>query len=167
MDEEKSCWMKIWWLANFSSNIFKLIQHNFHDGSVYCLFHPTFHSYDVILNVNTVRWPLCISCGEIKPSMCFKTVSKSSTLIRNISVNAYRSSGMSSFIMLWKEPNWCLHFIHCRVIPWRGFTSSESTSSDSITGKSMSVAIFDLTSNERVNGLLCWMKHDGWHVETI
>ena len=25
----------------------------------------------------------------------------------------------------------------------------------------MSVAIFDLTSNERMNGLPCWMKHVG------
>ena len=36
-------------------------------------------------------------------------------------------------------------------------TSSESTSSDSITGKSMHLAIFDLTLNERMNGLACWM----------
>ena len=41
------------------------------------------------------------------------------------------------------------------------FSSSEFTSSDSITGKSMSVAIFDLTLNERMNGLACWMKHVG------
>ena len=31
----------------------RLIQHNFHVGSVYALFHPTFHSYDVISNVTT------------------------------------------------------------------------------------------------------------------
>ena len=36
-------------------------------------------------------------------------------------------------------------------------TSSESTSSDSITGKSMHLAVFDLTLNERMNGLACWM----------
>ena len=40
-------------------------------------------------------------------------------------------------------------------------TSSESTSFDSITGKSMSLAIFDLTLNERMNGFACWMKHVG------
>ena len=39
------CWFCI------SCNIFKLIQHNFHVGTVYSVFHPTFHSYDVILNV--------------------------------------------------------------------------------------------------------------------
>ena len=41
--------------------------------------------------------------------------------------------------------------IRSRVLPRRGFSSSEFTSSDSITGKSMSVAIFDLTLNERMN----------------
>ena len=42
-----------------------------------------------------------------------------------------------------------------RVLPRRGFSSSEFTSSDSITGKNMSVAIFDLTLNERMDGLAC------------
>ena len=37
------------------------------------------------------------------------------------------------------------------------FSLSESTSSDSCTGKSISVVIFDLTLNERMNGLTCWM----------
>ena len=60
--------MKIWSRANFSSNIFRLIQHNFHVVSVYALFHPTFHSHAVISNVNTRRWP-CISCGEIRSSI--------------------------------------------------------------------------------------------------
>ena len=50
---------------------------------------------------------------------------------------------------------------YSRVLPRRGFLSSESTSPDSITGKSMSVAIFDLTLNERMNGLTCWMKYIG------
>ena len=50
-------------------------------------------------------------------------------------------------------------FIHSGVLPRRGFSSSESTSSDSITGKGMSVAIFYLTLNERMNELACWMKH--------
>ena len=45
------------------------------------------------------------------------------------------------------------------VLPRRGFSLSESTSSDSITGKSMSVTIFDLTLNEKMNGSACWMKH--------
>ena len=45
------------------------------------------------------------------------------------------------------------------VLPRRGFSSSEPTSSDSITDKSMSVVIFDLTLNERINGLACWMKY--------
>ena len=48
-----------------------------------------------------------------------------------------------------------------RVLPRRGFSSSEPTSSDSITDKSMSVVIFDLTLNERINGLACWMKYIG------
>ena len=146
--------------------------------------HPTLHSYDVILNVtisnfgcldvnaslssdNTGPWPPCISCGEIRSSICFKTVSKSSTLFSNVFLNAYRSSTMSYFIMLWKEPNWCLRFIQSRVLPGLGFSSSEFTSSDSITGKSMSVAIYDLTSNERMHGLTCWMKHVGRYVQTI
>ena len=50
---------------------------------------------------------------------------------------------------------------HSRVLPRRGFSSSESTSSDSITGKNMSVTIFDLALNERMNGLACWTKHVG------
>ena len=51
--------------------------------------------------------------------------------------------------------------IHSSVLPRRNFSSSESTSSDTITGKSMSVAIFDLTLNGRVNGFACWMKDVG------
>ena len=39
LDEEKWCWMKIWLRANFSSDIFRLIQHNFHVGMVCSLFH--------------------------------------------------------------------------------------------------------------------------------
>ena len=66
---------------------------------------------------------------------------------RNISLNAYQSSTMSFFIMFWKEPNWCLRFTHSCVLPQRGFSSPESTGSDSITCKTMSVATFDLTSN--------------------
>ena len=176
--------MKIWPPANSSSNIFRLIQHSFHFGSVYSLFHPTFYSYAIISNIrtsnlaknlsvnasyssdNTGRWPPCISCGEITSSICFKTVSKSSTLIQNISLNTYRYSTMSSFIMLRKEPNWCLRLTYLCVLHRGGFSSSESTSSDSITGKSMSFATFDLTSNERMN-VACWMKHVGWHVQTI
>ena len=48
---------------------------------------------------------------------------------------------------------------HSHVLPRRGFSSSKPSSSDSITGKSMSVATFDLTLNERMNGPACWMKH--------
>ena len=49
--------------------------------------------------------------------------------------------------------------VHSRVLPRRDFSSSESTSSDSIIGKNMSDAIFDFTLNERMNGLACWMKN--------
>ena len=115
---------------------------------------------------NTVRWPPCISSGEIRSSICFKTVSKSSTFIQINSLNAYRSSTMSSFITFWKEPNWCLRFIHSRILPCHGFSSSESTSSDSIIGKNMPVANFDLISNKRLNRLACWIKYVGWHVQT-
>ena len=157
----------------------------FHFGSVYSLFHPTFYSYAIISNIrtsnlakslsvnasyssdNTGRWPPCISCGEIKSSMCFKIVSKSSTLIQNIFLKTYRYYTMSSFIMFWKEPNWCLRLNCWCVLHPRGFSSSESTSSDSITGKSMSFAIFHLTSNEKMNELACWMKQVGWHIQTI
>ena len=52
-DKEKSCWMKIWLRANFSSNIFTPIQQNFYVWLVYSLFHPKFHSYDVISTVRT------------------------------------------------------------------------------------------------------------------
>ena len=45
--------------------------------------------------------------------------------------------------------------------------SSEFKSSDSITGKSIPVAIFDLALNERMNGLACWMKLIGGHVQTM
>ena len=96
-----------------------------------------------------------------------KMQQNSSRLIRNISLNAYRSSTMSSFIIFWKKPNWCLYFIHSRVLPGRRFSSWESTMSYSITGKSMSVSSFDLTTNERMNRLACWMKHVGWHLQTI
>ena len=51
--------------------------------------------------------------------------------------------------------------IHSRVLPRRGFSSSESASSDSVTGKSISVVIFDFTLNEKMNGLTFWMKHLG------
>ena len=54
-----------------------------------------------------------------------------------------------------------IKLVHSRVLPRRGFSSSESTSSDSITGKNMSVTIFDLALNERMNGLACWTKHVG------
>ena len=45
--------------------------------------------------------------------------------------------------------------IRSRVLPRSGFSSSEPTRSYSITGKSTSVAIFDLILNERMNGLAC------------
>ena len=47
--------------------------------------------------------------------------------------------------------------IHSRVLPRRGFSSSshESRSPDGVTDQSMSVTIFDLTLNERMNGLAC------------
>ena len=77
---------------------------------------------------NTGRWPPCIFCGEIRSLICFKTVSKPSTLIWNISLNVYRSSTMSSFIIFWREPNWYLCFIHVCGLPQRGFSSSASTS---------------------------------------
>ena len=51
--------------------------------------------------------------------------------------------------------------IHFSVLPQRVFSSSESTSSDSITDKSMSVAISDLTLNERMNEPACRKKHVG------
>ena len=50
--------------------------------------------------------------------------------------------------------------IHSHILPRRALCS-ESTSSDSITTKSMSVVTFDLTLNERINGFACWMKHIG------
>ena len=40
-------------LFRISSNIFRHIQHNSHVGSVYFLFHPIFHSYDVFSNART------------------------------------------------------------------------------------------------------------------
>ena len=168
--------MKIWSPANFSYNIFRPIQNNLHVGSVCSLVHPTLHSYDIILNVtisnfgclginaslssdNTGPWPPCISCGEIRSSICFKTVSQSSTLFRNISLNAYRSSTLSSFIMLWKEPNWCLHFIHSRVLPRRGFSSSEFTSIDSILVKAcLSPSLIWHRMKE------CMDLHVGWNM---
>ena len=39
-------------------NIFRIIQHSFHVGSVYSWFLPTFHSYDVISNVKTLNFDL-------------------------------------------------------------------------------------------------------------
>ena len=49
-----------------------------------------------------------------------------------------------------KKKNRLKKLIHSRVLPLRGFSSAESTSCDSITGKSMSIAIFDLTLNENI-----------------
>ena len=57
--------------------------------------------------------------------------------------------------------------IRPRALPQHGFSSSEFTSSNCITGKSMSVAIRDLKLNERMNGLACWMKQIELHVQTI
>ena len=51
--------------------------------------------------------------------------------------------------------------IRSRVLLRPAFSSSEFISSDSITGKSMSVTMFDLTLNERMDGLACWMKNVG------
>ena len=49
-----------------------------------------------------------------------------------------------------KKKNRLRKLIHSCVLPLRGFSSAESTSCDSITGKSMSIAIFDLTLNENI-----------------
>ena len=46
-------WSKIWSRAKFSSNIFRLIQHNFHVRLVYSLFHPTFHSDNLTSKIRT------------------------------------------------------------------------------------------------------------------
>ena len=51
LDEEKSCWMKIWSGTNFSCNIFRLIQQKFYVGSVYSLFYPASRSYGIISSV--------------------------------------------------------------------------------------------------------------------
>ena len=56
LNEEKSCLIKNWLRANFSSNIFRLIQHNFLVGPAYSLFHLTFHFYAVISNVRTLNF---------------------------------------------------------------------------------------------------------------
>ena len=64
--KKKKCCMKILSQLNFSSNIFRLIQHNFHVGLVYSLFHPTFHSYDIISNVRTLsfKWFNKLKCFQ-------------------------------------------------------------------------------------------------------
>ena len=55
-----------------------------------------------------------------------------------------------------KKKNRPRKLIHSCVLPLRGFSSAESTSCDSITGKSMSIAIFDLTLNENIVCLTIW-----------
>ena len=78
-NEEKLCWMKIWLRANISSNIFRLIQQNFHVGLVYSLFHPAFHSDDVISNVRTLN---------------FEWFNKTKTLCKIITIKkSYTSNG--------------------------------------------------------------------------
>ena len=130
LDEEKSCWMKFWWWANFPSNIFTLIHQSFHVGSVYTLFHPIFPSYDVISNVRTSN---CQWFNKTKTLCKIVAIKKSHTSNWNereqlhthqsIFLNADLSSTVSYFIMFWKEPNWCLCIIQSRVLPQRGFSS--------------------------------------------
>ena len=164
LDEEKSCWMKFWWWANFPSNIFRLIHQSFHVGSVYTFFHPTFPSYDVISNITTSN---CQWFNKTKTLCKIVTIKKSHTsnwnereqlhTHQNISLNADLSSTVSYFIMFWKEPNWCLCIIQSRVLPQRGFSSRHCHLSPQPSFIISSVVIFDLTSNERMNRLACWM----------
>ena len=184
--------MKIWLRANFSSNIFRLIQQNFHVGLVYSLFHPTFHSYDVIWNVSTsnFKWfnkikALCKtvtikkSLNKAKMEMN-KATKKILTIYLNYKNKVEKNTKMEQKKLKIGEKEKTSRpkkvykrnrkkerlrkLTRSRVLPRRGFSSSEFTSSDSITGKNMSVAIFDLTLNERMDGLACeWNILDDTH----
>ena len=105
-------WMKIWSRANFSSNIFRLIQHSFHVGLVYSLFHPKFYSYDVISNVRTSNFEWS---NKTKTLCKIITIKKWHTSNRN-SLNSRQEDSdhqSNSFKVLYILPK---HFIKCASI---------------------------------------------------
>ena len=157
--------MKIWLRVNFSSNIFRLIQNSFHVGLVYSLFHPTLHFYGVIS-----KWAWTATKKILTIYLHYKNKMGKNTKIQQKKLKIAEREKASRPKKVYKgnrKKERLGKIIHSRLIPRHGFPSSESTSSNSITGKSMPVAILGLTLNERMNGLAYWMKHVGWHVQTI
>ena len=73
-------WRKIVLDENLTSNIFRVIQLSLYVASVYSLFHPTFHSYDVISNVRTLNFEWF---SKTKTLCKIITVKKSHTSNRN------------------------------------------------------------------------------------
>ena len=139
--------MKVCSRANFSSNIFRLIQHIFHVESVYSFF----IQYFILMTSFRVL--------ELR-------ISNDSTKLLTIYLNHKNNMGQNAKIQRKKlkiaekekasrPKKVCKGNRRLRKLRNTG----KSTSSDSVSGKSISVVIFDLISNERMNGLGCWMKH--------
>ena len=139
----------------FSSNIFRPIQCIFHVRSVYSLFHPTFHYFDVISNVRTsnLEWSnkiktLCkvITIKKItnikskctwaavkKALTIYTTVSKSSTVIRHIPLKPNNPPQIVSFSCFAKNPTDSSTFHHqglqALIISWPWMSRSNLFSS--------------------------------------
>ena len=157
-DEEKSCWMKIWFRANFSSNIFRLIRQNFHVVLTYPLFHQTFHSYDVISNLRTSNFEwfnktktLCKiitikKIMHIKFKWAWTATKKILTIYLNYKnkmekntkmeqkrlkiVEQEKASRPKKVYKKNRKKEKLRKLIRSRVLPRRCFSSSEFTSSD-------------------------------------
>ena len=121
------------------------IQHFFASSNIIFMldwFKRGFHSTHFICDV--VEY-LHIFSNERLLFICFKTNSKSSALIQNISLNPILSSIITSRIILLKYPLTLLLFIYNMVSVRLGFSSSESINSDYMTSIwDCSASIFNL-----------------------
>ena len=153
-----SCWIG---LRIVSSNISFLWRHfecyNFEFWMIQQYENPLQNNNNKKITHIKSKWPPCVSRWEIRSSICFKTVSKSFTHIQNIFLNAYRSAILLLYYVLEATQVMSLLY-HSRVLPRRGFSSSESTSSDSIADdiewKNEWTCMFDETY---------WMAHINVH----
>ena len=170
LDEGKSCRVKTWSQANFSFNTFGLIRYYFHVASVYSLFHPIFHCDDAISNFRTSNFKWCnktktliIQCHHF---LClwyvlkqFRRTLHSSETFPLMRIDPQWVSSLYSGKTQLMSPLYPLSLFNlARLFIIRVYI---------ISGKKMSVAIFDLTSNERINELACWMENVGWRVQAI
>ena len=168
---------------------------NFNIGLVYSLFHSIFHSHDVILNVRTSNFEwfnktktLCKIIAIKKNHTCQIEISLNNSKedfdhlsnLQEQNGEEYedgerklkqrkkkKQADQRKYTKETEKKEKLRKIIRSRILPRSGFSSSEFTSSDSITGESISIVSFDLILTERMNGLACWIKHIGWHVQTI